>query len=168
VHFEDGHLVLRDDEGHRRVLYLPLADLTLHPPFTTLSTTPVVLPPIRGDDGHVPRLEVGGATLQRERWDISVADWKPLSGFALFAAMHRARRRLGFPRFVFARVAAERKPFLVDAECPFAIELLKHLARPETTVSLEEMLPSPEGLWLRDAHGRRYTFELRIQAHRDP
>jgi len=168
VHLEGGRLVLRDHDKRRQVLYLSLADLTLHPPFTALSTPPVVLPSLRSQDvGHVARLQLGGATLQRERWEISAADWQSLSGFALYATMFRARHRLGLPRFVFARVAAERKPFLVDTECPFAIELLKHFARQSSTVSLEEMFPSPDQLWLRDEFGRRYTFELRIQAHRE-
>jgi hypothetical protein len=166
VYLEKGRPVLRDVDGNRLVLYLSLADLTLHPPFTALSAPPVVLAPLRNGDSHVPRLDAGGATYQRERWEAPIADWKALSGFALFAAMQRERHSLGLPRFVFARVPSERKPFLVDTECPFAVELLKHLVRHALAIDFEEMLPSPEQLWLRDERGR-YTFELRIQAQRE-
>ena len=166
VHLENGRPVLRGVDGNRIILYSSLADLTLHPPFTALSAPPVVLAPIRNGDSHVPRLDAGGATYQRERWEVPVADWKSLSGFALFAAVQRERQSLGLPRFVFARVPSERKPFLVDIECPFAVELLKHLTRDSLTIGFEEMLPAPEQLWLRDERGR-YTFELRIQAQRE-
>jgi hypothetical protein len=166
VTVEKGRPTLRGPGGHPILLYLPLSDLTLHAPFTALSSPPVVFVRLgRTTDSHGPRLDMGGATYQRARWDAPVANWKRLSGFALFVAMQRTRVRLGLPRFVFARVPGERKPFLVDTHCPFAVELCKHLVRDAKTVSLEEMLPSPEQLWLRDGRGR-YTFELRIQAQR--
>jgi hypothetical protein len=165
VKVEGGRPTLCGPSGDRIELYLPLADLTLHAPFTALSAPPVVFAPIATGAAHTPRLDVDGATYQRERWALPTAGWKSLSGWSLFRAMQRLRDRLGLPRFVFARVPGERKPFLVDVMCPFALDLLKHLARDTDTVAVEEMLPSPDELWLRDERGR-YTFELRIQAKR--
>jgi hypothetical protein len=165
IAIEDGHPILREPDGGQILLYLPLADLTLHAPFMALSTPPVVFAPVRTVGCHTPRLDRGAATYQREQWEVTLDSWKNLSGFALFAAMQRVRARHGLPRFVFADVPAERKPFLVDTRCPFAVDLLKHLSPGAHAVTLEEMLPSPDELWLRDERGR-YTFELRIQAQR--
>ena len=146
------------------MLYLPLADLTLHPPFTALASPPVVKALRRGGNEHTPRLDMGEATYQRESWELSLAGWNRLSGYALFQRMQGEKVRLGLPRFLFARVAHERKPFLVDTDCPFSVELLRSQAR-SGMVLLEEMLPAPQDLWLRDDSGR-YTFELRMQAER--
>ncbi len=168
VTIESGRPVLRIPDGRRARLYLPLADLSLHPPFLALSSPPVLLPqwaplPARGE--HTPRVDRSGATVQRARWTLDATLHRRLSGFDLFVAMRRVGRRHRLPRFVFATVPAERKPFLVDTECPFVVELLKHMARGSSAVTLEEMLPSPEQLWLRDGRGR-YTFELRMQVQR--
>jgi|ERR1019366_2751466 hypothetical protein len=125
VAIEGARPTLRGPDGSRVALYLPLADLTLHVPFTVLSPPPVVFAPIGPAASHTPRIDLGGATYQRERWEACVGGWRALSGLSLFAAMQRLRVRLGLPRFVFARAPGERKPFLVDTNCPFAAELLK-------------------------------------------
>lgn len=165
VSFGDGGRPrLRAPDGGELLLYLPLADLTLHPPFTALASPPVVKALRRGGNEHTPRLDMGEATYQRESWELSLAGWNTLSGYALFHRMQGEKVRLGLPRFLFARVAHERKPFLVDTDCPFSVELLRSQAR-SGMVLLEEMLPAPQDLWLRDDSGR-YTFELRMQAER--
>jgi len=151
-------------DGTPLLLYLPLADLTLHPPFAALAHAPVVKATLRAKGPHSPRLDVETANYQRERWELSLASWGKRTGFGLFQAMQREKRRLRLPRFLFARVAGERKPFLVDTDCPFSVDLLRHHC-PSGTVALEEMLPGPQDLWLRDERGR-YTFELRMQAGR--
>jgi hypothetical protein len=157
---------LHGPNGAPLTLYLPLADLTLHPPFIALSHPPVVHAPIRCGEAHCPRLDLGDATYQRERWEATLSGWGKLSGFALFFELQRRKAELGLPRFVFARVSGERKPFLVDTDCPFAVELLAHFVRSAPDVTLEEMLPAPEALWLRDERGR-YTCEIRVQFTRN-
>jgi len=158
--------VLTLPDGRAARLYLPLADLTLHPPFAALGHA-LVKKPVFGEpaEAHRPRLDLGAATLEREAWTLSTATWGKLRGFELFVEFQRRRLHLGLPRFVFARVAGERKPFLVDTTSPFALELLRHHAR-GGVAHLEEMSPGPDELWLRDARGR-YTFELRVQATRE-
>jgi hypothetical protein len=143
-----------------------LADLTSHPPFAVLSSPIVAKGPIFTQDPHSPRFDVGNATYQRERWETVAPSLPGKSPFAQFVALRVAKRRLGLPRFVFARVASERKPFLVDTDSALAMDLLRHHLRGEKTVSFEEMLPSPDQLFLRDERGR-FTFELRIQSTRD-
>jgi hypothetical protein len=165
VALEEGQPILRAPDGSRYRLYLPLADLTVHPPFAALTSPPALLPRFRAHGPHTSRLDVGAATLQRETFRLETAGWDKLSPFALFTRLQEEKRRLGLPRFCFARVPSERKPFLLDADSPFAAELLRHHAR-GAEVHLEEMLPRPEELWLRDERGR-YTFELRMQAERD-
>jgi len=155
---------LHAPDGAPLRLYLPLSDLTLHAPFAALSHPPVIKAPVAAAGAHTPRLDVGDATYQRETWNLQLDGCAKLSGFALFARLQAERRRAGLPRFGFARVPSERKPFLVDLDCPFAVELLRHHAR-TGAVQVEEMLPAPAELWLRDARGR-YTFELRMQATR--
>ena len=167
VRMEAGCPVLRSPapEQKRLLLYLPLADLTQHPPFAALAHPLVVQAPIAAEAPHAPRFNVDQATYQRERWKASLEGWTRLSGFALFLEMQREKIRLGLPRFVFARVPAERKPFLVDTDSPLSIDLLRHYVREAGTATFEEMLPSPEDLWLRDKNGR-YTFEIRMQVER--
>jgi hypothetical protein len=162
VQVEGGRSVLRDAAGKVLHLYLSLADFTTFPPYAALAHPLVLHAPLRSP-GTTPRVRVGDALYQRARWVAEVSSLQKLGGFELMRAVHRLAQERGWPRFVFARVEGERKPFLVDTRSPFAAELLKHLAK--AGASFEEMSPSPEELWLRDERGR-YTFELRMQAAR--
>jgi hypothetical protein len=83
----------------------------------------------------------------------------------LLLAVERERRASGWPRFVFMRSSTERKPYLIDTASPFALELLLYLSRAAEQLSVEEMYPAPEQLWLKDERGR-YTCEMRMQAVR--
>ncbi|WP_147268960.1 lantibiotic dehydratase [Sphaerisporangium album] len=169
VELEDGRPVLRDSTGRVRELYPVLNDLTTYPPFAALSPPSVLHAPVRGAYGHLGRVTIGDACYQRERWILDPAALPSGGrGPAALLALRRLARRHGLPRFVFARVEAERKPILVDMASPFAAELLGHLRGddPEAReVLVEEMYPGPGELWLRDGSGR-YTCELRMQLTR--
>jgi hypothetical protein len=156
---------LLDEDDRRLRLYLPLADFVTYPPLAALAHPLVLQAPI-AYKRHCPRIEIGGVVYQRERWRVSLDDVATLDGASLFLAVHRLRRSQGWPRFVFARTADERKPVFLDTLSPFALELLRHLARESREFVLEEMLPGPADLWLRDDEGRRFTCELRMQATR--
>ncbi len=160
---EDGPR-LHDAGGKRLLLYLPLADYTTYPPFAAMAHKLVLHPRIKCAGNHVPRLYIGEAVYQREQWTVKFGHLSRLRGLDLLLAIHRARRNGDWPRFVFVRIANERKPYLIDLLSPFGHELLRHLARNDQPIMLEEMLPGPDDLWLRDELGR-YTCELRIQAH---
>lgn len=72
----------------------------------------------------------------------------------------------GLPRHLFAQLPAEPKPFYVDLSSPVLLTNLARSWRRQTTgpVRLQEMLPGPDQLWLRDADGRPYTTEFRLVA----
>lgn len=152
--------VLRDAAGQELRLYLPLDDFSHYPPFASLAHPLVLHAPIKSEAEHMPRITIGGATYQRERWTLRLGDAEKLAAPELYVALRR-KRRLGMPRYVYCRVPSERKPVLIDTECPFAFDLLRHLAGAGEPVTAEEMLPAPEDLWLRDARGR-YTCEWRM------
>jgi hypothetical protein len=156
---------LRDRDGRQRLLYLAMADFSTYPPFASLAHPLVLHAPLRTGTSHVPRLRVGPAAYQRERWEAELSRLGKLAGLELFLAVQREARARGWPRFLFGRVAQERKPFLLDTASPFSHELLRHLVRDSGSIRFEEMLPGPDGLFLKDARGR-YTFELRMQFER--
>ena len=88
---------------------------------------------------------------------------------ARFAGLRRWAAAAGLPRLGFVRVeTAERsKPFFVDLASPLSARVLRRAlgrADPGTVIRWTEMLPEPDGLWLADAEGRRYTSELRLVA----
>ncbi|NVJ23185.1 hypothetical protein HUW62_18345 [Myxococcus sp. AM011] len=154
--------VLVDGKGERVHLYLPLDDFSSYPPFAALAHPQVLHAPLRTKGSHLPRLSIGGAVYQRERWELSSEKLARPTGFDLFLAAQRERRARNWPRFVFMRSSKERKPYLIDTASPFALDLLSHLSREAERLSVEEMYPAPEQLWLQDARGR-YTCELRMQ-----
>ncbi len=160
-----GKLVVRSRDGrHRFDLVEVLGDLlALH-----LLQHFRILPPA----AHSPRITVDRVVLSRESWTCPAADL----GFASMAGerdRYLAARdwagRLGVPRFAFAHTTVESKPFFVDLAALSSVDLLARAARraaaaPAGTVTITEMLPEPDGLWLTDAAGDRYTAELRMVA----
>ncbi|HZH02262.1 MAG TPA: lantibiotic dehydratase [Myxococcaceae bacterium] len=161
---DDGPSLV-DAEGRRLRLYLPLDDFSTYPPFAALAHPLVLHVPLRGDGPHLPRLTVGGAVYQRERWELPAESFGSLSGLDLMLEVQRQAQRGRWPRFVFVRTSRERKPYLIDTRSPFALDLLSHLVRGSERISLEEMYPAPDQLWLKDGRGR-YTCEMRMQAVR--
>ncbi|HEX5747975.1 MAG TPA: lantibiotic dehydratase [Archangium sp.] len=157
--------VLMDGEGKRLSLYMPLDDFNTYAPFAALAHPQVLHAKLRTRGRHLPRLHVGGAVYQRERWELPTTLFSQVSGMDLLLAVERERRASGWPRFVFMRSTVERKPYLIDTASPFALELLLYLSRGAEQLSVEEMYPAPEQLWLKDERGR-YTCEMRMQAVR--
>jgi hypothetical protein len=87
----------------------------------------------------------------------------------VFAALARLRRRHRLPRHVFVHTSADPKPFYADLESPIFADLVRRAAsprdrRPAPSLTFTEMLPSPEGLWVRDRKGR-YASEFLVQLH---
>lgn len=128
--------------------------------------------PFRIDTGtHTPRLTLGKVVVQRERWTMRREDLLPQSyagtSFELMRAVMRAARRLGLPRYLFARVPDERKPLLIDCHNYFLLEMLHDRLAPGAPLVLHEMLPSPDQLWLRDGQDA-FCAELRLSAFHVP
>lgn len=123
-----------------------------------------------GHLNHVPRIMHGErVVIHRETWRVPAGDLcgQTATGrgeagdAAEFFAAQRLRRRLGLPRYVFAKVPREPKPMFVDFDSPLLVRQLSRMARAtRETVTLSEMLPGPDQLWL-DIDGKRHTSELR-------
>ncbi|HEX8112720.1 MAG TPA: hypothetical protein VF516_33545, partial [Kofleriaceae bacterium] len=73
-------------------------------------------------------------------------------------------RSAGLPRRLFVKVPEETKPLFLDLASPTFVELAARMVRKAQAVSISEMLPDLDELWLCDAEHRRYTSELRLVA----
>jgi hypothetical protein len=115
---------------------------------------------------HWPRITIDRLVVSRERWHQTRADFEHLvaSTDTSYEAVVRWARALRLPRFVFATVPPEPKPIYVDFGSPVQIEIFVSYLRAAEELGLSEMLPGHDQLWLRDAHGLRYTSELRVAA----
>lgn len=128
------------------------------------------LPPLR----HTPRITIDRLTVSRESWRFHPSEL----AFAFqeqeverFVAARRWRREFDLPRFLFAKSPVERKPFYVDLDSPILINLFARIIRhtkecdqPDPVITVMEMYPAHDELWLPDAEGNRYTSELRMVA----
>ncbi|MFJ4769695.1 lantibiotic dehydratase [Streptomyces uncialis] len=119
-------------------------------------------PAPEGVMSEVPEVTVDGVVLQRARWTLDTGRLGLPAPHARFLELRRIARRTG-QRFLFCRSPRERKPYLVDLASPLAADLVAHVAREAGRLTAEAMSPGPDELWLRDAEGRRYTCELRMQ-----
>lgn len=118
---------------------------------------------------HLPRIAHGRVVIHRETWRVPASDLRgrtaagqSASGDAAeFFAAQQLRWSLGLPRYVFAKVPSEPKPVFVDFDAPLLVRQMTRMARAHgETVTISEMLPSPDKLWL-DIDGKRHTSELR-------
>jgi hypothetical protein len=124
---------------------------------------------------HVPRVSVGGVVWQRETWRIPCSDLEFLLSEVdseVFLDLRRLALKLTWPSHIFVKVPWENKPFFVDLRSPASVRMLAKQVRGairngvdlSTEISVSEMLPSFEDLWLTDSAGRKYTSELRMVA----
>ncbi|PZG41438.1 hypothetical protein C1I98_21255 [Spongiactinospora gelatinilytica] len=128
-----------------------------------------VLPPAP----YQPRVAIDELVVSRERWRLPLRELpRAVQGPRRLAAALEAATSARH-RHLFAAVAGERKPFLVDVESDASLEVLAHrLTRradehPDEHLTLTEMLPGPGDLWFRDDLGRRYTAEFRFVCVRE-
>ncbi|MCI0656849.1 MAG: lantibiotic dehydratase family protein, partial [Acidobacteria bacterium] len=122
-----------------------------------------------------PRFTWNRTVLFRRRWILPpeavprvVVDSSAPEG-EVFAAIARLKRHHRLPRHVFVSTTADPKPFYTDLESPLLVDLMRRAALPRDdrsapTLTLTEMLPSPQGLWVRDGRGR-YASEFLVQLH---
>ncbi len=123
---------------------------------------------------YKPRITVDRVVINRESWRLAATDpdfpWVKDDSERFMAARRWARKH-GMPRFVFVKISTEVKPTYVDFDSPIYVDILsKDIRRAatkapdEATVSISEMLPAPDQLWMHDAQNRTYTSELRMVA----
>jgi amino acid adenylation domain-containing protein len=161
-----GLRVRRRDGTFERPLLEVVGDLIS----TTISHCFDMVPP----GPHAPRVSIDDLVVSRERWALPAtaapfADTKDESTRYLQARAWAAGH--GLPRHVFLRFTGERKPIYADLTSLASIDLISRSLRrsrrsagTDATVTVVEMVPSPEELWLTDASGQRYTAELRMVA----
>lgn len=125
-------------------------------------------------DSHSPRITVDRLVIFRERWflDASRLNFVDFEDECdRYLEVRRWAISCGFPRRVFVSIANETKPFYVDFDSHVYTEILVKMLRKERAasqgrrmVSITEMLPTLDQLWLRDAERNAYTSELRLVA----
>jgi hypothetical protein len=123
---------------------------------------------------HTPRITIDRLVVARESWlypadEFSFAYVKD-DASRFLTARHWAQKH-GLPRYVFAKSPVETKPVYVDFASPIYTNILAKIVRrtAESTsnnksISMSEMLPAHDQLWLQDAAGQYYTSEFRIVA----
>ncbi|ASW55432.1 lantibiotic dehydratase [Plantactinospora sp. KBS50] len=128
---------------------------------------------ILAERDHTPRVTVDKLVIARETWRF------PAAGLKFAAEKTEALRYLGarrfraareLPRFVFVTSPTEPRPLFVDFDSPVYVNLFAKAVRrlvrkdPDARLTVTEMLPTPEQVWLLDDRGNRYTSELRFVA----
>ena len=122
---------------------------------------------------HMPRVKIDRVVVSRERWRFNPADLDFAAEKDEAARFVRTRQwaaALGLPRYVFVKSTAEVKPVYVDFTSPVYVNILAKMIRrtnaaerlPDKTITVVEMLPAHDNLWLTDHQGNRYTSELRF------
>lgn len=126
-----------------------------------------------GAFAHSPRVWIDDLVVLRETWQFTAGELdfvKIDDERARYLAVRRWRAELGLPERVFVKVATEVKPIYLDLTSPVLVTVACLAIRgglragPDTTVTVVEMLPTPEQAWVPDAAGRRYASELRLLA----
>ncbi len=123
---------------------------------------------------HTPRITIDRLVIQREAWRFlpEAIPWINEKNEAeRFLAARRWARSHGIPRWCFAKTPTEIKPFYIDFDSPIYLDLFARMVRrsqesdqADLAISLSEMLPDHNNLWLNDAEDQRYTSELRFVA----
>jgi hypothetical protein len=124
------------------------------------------------DRPHMPRVKIDNVVISRESWQFNPADLDFAAEKDEAARFVRTREwaaARGIPRYVFVKSSAEVKPFYVDFTSPIYVNVLAKMVRRtnaaerlrDKTITVVEMLPAHEDLWLADHEGNRYTSELR-------
>ncbi|MFJ9790522.1 lantibiotic dehydratase [Streptomyces globosus] len=125
------------------------------------------------DARHSPRVTVDRLVVARETWRMTAAELdfaEEKDEARRFVRARRRRAETGLPRFAFAVLPTETRPFYVDFDSPVYVNILakavRRMARkdPDGRVVFTEMLPGPDQAWLTDGRGEAYTSELRFVA----
>jgi hypothetical protein len=163
VHEEDDRLVVRSVVGDFQADLADVLDDYLA--FAAYNRFSVFEPA-----AHCPRVQIDRLVVSRERWQLPISAFPDLPGARLDQVVAHLRRLAsghGLPEVAFWIVAGEVKPIYVDlADRTLVDAVWAKLRRgrqrqPDGWVTVSEMLPGPDQLWLRDAQGRRYAVEFR-------
>ena len=160
-----GMLVAAAPDGRRWPIVEVFAEL--------LATHAVDAFKLLGSFEHSPRVTIDRMVVARESWRFAAGslDFTSIKDPAdRFLAVRRWRAVEGLPERVFVKSATEVKPLYVDLASPAHVDILCVTVRAAVrdggdaaSVVVSEMLPAPDQAWVRDAEGRRYVSELRLQ-----
>jgi hypothetical protein len=167
VERSEGRLVVRTRDGAMQFDLLETFS-------TNLSDLVVDYLKILTPAKHTPRITIDRLVVCREAWRFKA----PELSFAFvkdeaerFIAARRWALDNGLPRFMFAKVPVEKKPFFLDMNSQLYVESFARTVRrsveaglTDAPLTLSEMIPDFKHTWLPDAEGRRYTCELRTVA----
>jgi hypothetical protein len=125
-----------------------------------------MLPPQR----HSPRVSIGRLVVSRETWRLAprLCDWAHQADERRrFLQMRQWAARHRLPRRVFCSLPGEGKPVYVDfTSIPLTNSLATMLRRishdDAQHVTFSEMLPAPDGCWLKNRQGASFVSELRL------
>jgi Lantibiotic dehydratase, N terminus len=125
------------------------------------------------DRPHTPRVKIDHLVVSRESWRFNPADLDFAAEKDEATRFVRTREwaaEQGIPRYVFVKADAAEKPVYVDFTSPIYVNVLAKMVRrtnaderrSDKTITVVEMLPAHDDLWLTDYGGNRYTSELRL------
>ena len=123
---------------------------------------------------HMPRVTIDRLIVRRESWCFAAAAMDfayEKDETARFLAARAWKRQNDLPRFIFVKAPVEKKPFYIDLASPLYVRILakairrtkesEHVDRP---ITVTEMIPTHDQIWLPDNAGNQYTSELRMVA----
>lgn len=123
---------------------------------------------------HTPRMSLGNLVIARERWNVCPKNmpflWQKEPA-QQFLEIRLWRQAHGMPQRVFVKSPTERKPWFLDFDSPMLTAIFVSWIRQlpeEAQVSLVEMFPDVNELWLVDREGHHFTSELRLVARVAP
>jgi hypothetical protein len=132
-----------------------------------------LLPPRR----HNPRVSIGRLVVSRETWRLAprLCDWAHQEDEQRrYLQMRQWAARHGLPRRVFCSLPGEGKPVYADftsiSLTNSLASMLRRIGRAEDAshVTFSEMLPGPDGCWLKDRQGASFVSELRLVVSERP
>jgi hypothetical protein len=167
VEEQAGEIVLRTRDGRLQFDLIEMFGDLFSSIFISVFS---ILPPRR----YTPRINFDKLVVARETWRFTPAEMEfafEKGSESRFVAARRWMKEHELPRFVFIKTPIEVKPLYVDFESPVLINIFTKMIRhtsetapADTLISVIEMHPNPEQVWLPDAAGRRFTSEFRIVA----
>lgn len=113
-----------------------------------------------------PRLGRSHFTIYRRRWALCSKSLVALKASGDMVHRYLEFRRMlktaNIPRFGFMRSSGEPKPVFLDLDSPLLVEAALSTVGDGDRVTLDEMLPGPEDLWLAEPGGEVRTSEFRF------
>lgn len=92
---------------------------------------------------------------KRQTWQFNSDAW-PNTGndeYSAFILWQLWQKKHELPRWVFIKCDSEPKPLFIDFENPLSLDVLATALKKSHLISVSEMLPTPDDLWMNDSRG---------------